>query len=178
MWPASAHVWRCAAARCGRECRRRTDTAAIRVEERGIVRACAHPFACPNAMSLTLSTAHRRTRYTASSPRNASKSSRSFAQSGLCGAKNRPLDETRQAMCSPVWANVQRAPRRSFQLSLDARPLTHAAIKTAVKKIFCFKRVDQLPRRMCACDRRLYCDLLFARCGVGVRRDIFFCIGC
>lgn len=146
-------------------------------DEGGIVGACVHPLDRPNASPSALSTVRRNTRHLAATPRNASKSSRTFAQSGLCSAKNRPLNETRQAMRSPVWTDVRRASSCSLQVAFDTRRATHVANKTAVKKIFCFRRVDQVPRRMLSFSRRAHHDLRRAQRSVGGRREFFFVQG-
>jgi hypothetical protein len=113
-----------------------------------------------------------------STPRNVSESSRTFAQSGLCGAKNRPLDAMPKAMCSLAGMHSGRAPSPSILAVADTLHATHAANKTAEKKMFCFARADRRSRCSRACDRDARDDRCFARLGMAVRAAIFFRGGC
>jgi hypothetical protein len=115
---------------------------------------------------------------TASTPRNASESSRTFAQSGLCGAKNRPLDAMSKAMRSLAGSHSRYAPSPSVLAVADTLHAMDAVNKTSGKKMFCFVRVDHKGRCARARNRDAHGDRRVARLGMAVRDAIFFRGGC
>jgi len=132
----------------------------------------------PNASRSALSVRRRHARRAASMPRNATKSSRTFAQSGLCGTKNRPFDEMTKTPRSLAGTHVGCAPQQPFPIGADARISMCAANKTAGKKMFFFARADRRVRRARVEERGARAQRWFVRCVVEARCGIFFRMGC
>jgi hypothetical protein len=111
-------------------------------------------------------------------PRNASKSSRTFAQSGLRDTENRPFDEMTKALRSLAETCAGCASQPVPPAGADTCHAPHIANKTAGKKMFFFFASIGVYAEYALSERGERVDRRFVSSVVEVCTGIFFRAGC